>query len=162
MENTSYTSDQALEFVLADVSEFEELDFDSDYEDEILKKNGNKNSGDQFNPDEEDDFPINTLIQDRTNRYDATTKIFQDSGVNNHEKETVPIYQWRKKDIEYLDVLFNEPTLPSDPYDILSLHEYLKLFVTTEMLQTMPFETKRRHLQCFGEGIRILFTAEDL
>ena len=37
MENTSYTLDQALEFVLDD-SEFEELDFDSDYEDEILKK----------------------------------------------------------------------------------------------------------------------------
>ena len=162
MENTSYTLDQALEFVLADVSEFEELDFDSDYEDEILKKNGNKNNGDQFNPDEEDDFPINTLIQERTNRYDATTKISQDSGVNNHEKETVPIYQWRKKDIEYLDFLFKEPTLPSDPHDILSPYEYLKLFVTTEMLQTMSFETKRHHSQCIGEGIRILSTAEEL
>ena len=36
MENISYTLDQALDFVLADDSEFEELD--SDYEYDILKK----------------------------------------------------------------------------------------------------------------------------
>ena len=64
MENESYTLHHVLDFVPADDIEFEELDFDSDYEDKILKKNGNKNNGDQFNPDEEDDIPINTLIQE--------------------------------------------------------------------------------------------------
>ena len=64
MENESYTLHHVLDFVPADDSEFEELDFDSDYEDEISKKNGNKNNGDQFNPDEEDDILINTLIQE--------------------------------------------------------------------------------------------------
>ena len=50
MENISYTLDQALDFVLADDSEFEELD--SDYEYDILKKkNKNKNNGDQSGPD---------------------------------------------------------------------------------------------------------------
>ena len=87
MENESYTLHHVLDFVPADDSEFEELDFDSDYEDGILKKNGNKNNGDQFNPDEEDDILINTLIQEWTNRSDVTTKISQDSGVNNHEKK---------------------------------------------------------------------------
>ena len=47
MENISYTLDQALDFVLADDSAFEELD--SDYEYDVLKKN--KNNGDQSGPD---------------------------------------------------------------------------------------------------------------
>ena len=47
MENISYTLDQALDIVLADDSEFEELD--SDYEYDVLKKN--KNNGDQSGPD---------------------------------------------------------------------------------------------------------------
>ena len=64
MENESYTLHHVLDFVPADDNEFEELDFDSDYEYEISKKNGNKNNGDQFNPDEEDDILINTLIQE--------------------------------------------------------------------------------------------------
>ena len=38
MEDANYTLDQALEFVLADDSEFENLDSDSDYEYDILKK----------------------------------------------------------------------------------------------------------------------------
>ena len=49
MENISYTLDQALDFVLADDSAFEELD--SDYEYDVLKKNKNKNNGDQSGPD---------------------------------------------------------------------------------------------------------------
>ena len=74
----------------------------------------------------------------------------------------MPIYQWRKSDIEYLDVLLKEPTLPSGPHDILSPYEYLKLLATIEMSQTMSFETERRRLQCFGKGMRIFFTAEEL
>ena len=38
MEDTNYTLDQALEFALADGSEFERLDSDSNYEYDILKK----------------------------------------------------------------------------------------------------------------------------
>ena len=42
MENTNYTLDQALDFVLPKDSEFEELNLDSNYEDHILKKNEKK------------------------------------------------------------------------------------------------------------------------
>ena len=38
MEDTNYTLDQALEFVLADDSVFEKLDSDSNLEYDILKK----------------------------------------------------------------------------------------------------------------------------
>ena len=38
MEDTNYTLDQALEFVLADDNEFEKLDSDSNFEYNILKK----------------------------------------------------------------------------------------------------------------------------
>ena len=105
MENTNCSLGQALDFVLPDDSEFEELDSDSDYEDDILKKHESKNSRDQSDPDEEDDIPLNTLIQEPINQSNVTTKISQDPGVNN-DQETVSIYRRRKKDIEYLDVLF--------------------------------------------------------
>lgn len=49
MGNISQSLDQMLDFVLADASEFEELD--SDYEYDILKQNENKNNGDQSDPD---------------------------------------------------------------------------------------------------------------
>ena len=91
MENTNYTLDQALDFVLPDDSEFEELDFDSNYEDGILKKNESKNNRNQSIPDEEDDISLDTLIQDPTNQSDATTtEISQNPGVNN-EQEAVSI-----------------------------------------------------------------------
>ena len=90
MENTNYTLDQALDFVLPDDSEFEELDFDSNYEDGILKKNESKNNRNQSIPDEEDDISLDTLIQDSTNQSDVTNEISQDPGVNN-EQEAVPI-----------------------------------------------------------------------
>ena len=32
----------------------------------------------------------------------------------------------------------------------------------TEILQTMPFETNRHNLQCFGEDMRIPCTAEEI
>ena len=99
MENTNCNLDQALDF------EFEELDSDSDYEDDILKKHESKNNRDQSDSDEEDDIPLNTLIQEPINQSNVTTKISQDPGINN-DQETVPIYRRRKKDIEYLDVLF--------------------------------------------------------
>ena len=91
MENTNYTLDQALDFVLPDDSEFEELNLDSNYEDHILKKNENKNNGSQSIPDEEDDISLDTLIRDPTNQSDATTtEISQNPGVNN-EQEAVSI-----------------------------------------------------------------------
>ena len=99
MENTNCNLDQALDF------EFEELDSDSDYEDDILKKHESKNNRDQSDSDEEDDILLNTLIQEPINQSNVTTKISQDPGINN-DQETVPIYRRRKKDIEYLDVLF--------------------------------------------------------
>ena len=126
MENTNYTLDQALDIVLADYSEFEESGSDSVYEDEILKKNENKNIGDQSDPGEEDDIPLNTLIQEPVNPSNATSEISQDPGVNN-EQETVPIYRWRKKVIKYLDVLFMEPALSPDlhdNYDGMSISSY--------------------------------------
>ena len=67
IENKSYTLDQALDFVLADDSVFEKLDSDPDYEDDILKKNENKNNGDQSDPDEEDEVPLNMQVQEATN-----------------------------------------------------------------------------------------------
>ena len=68
IENKSYTLDQALDFVLADDSVFEKLDSDPDYEDDILKKNENKNNGDQSDPDEEDEVPLNMQVQEATNQ----------------------------------------------------------------------------------------------
>ena len=68
IENKSYTLDQALDFVLADDSVFEKLDSDPDYEDDILKKNENKNNGDQSDPDEEDEIPLNMQVQEATNQ----------------------------------------------------------------------------------------------
>ena len=50
------------------------------------------------------------------------------------EQETLPIYRWRKKDIEYFDVLIKKPVLSSDPYHILSSYEYFKLFVISKIL----------------------------
>ena len=67
IENKSYTLDQALDFVLADDIVFEKLDSDPDYEDDILKKNENKNNGDQSDPDEEDEVPLNMQVQEATN-----------------------------------------------------------------------------------------------
>ena len=128
--------------------------FDSDYEYNILKKSKIKNNGDQSDPDEEDDIPINKLIREPANQSDVTTEISEDLGVNN-EQEKVPIYRWRKKHIEYLHVSFKESALSPDLHDILLPFEYLKLFTTTEMLQTMAFETNRYSLQRFGEGMKI-------
>ena len=68
IENKSYTLDQALDFVLADDSVLEKLDSDPDYEDDILKKNENKNNGDQSDPDEEEEVPLNMQIQEATNQ----------------------------------------------------------------------------------------------
>ena len=68
IESKSYTLDQALDFVLADDSVFEKLDSDPDYEDDILKKNENKNNGDQSDPDEEEEVPLNMQIQEATNQ----------------------------------------------------------------------------------------------
>ena len=68
IENKSYTLDQALDFVLADDSVFEKLDSDPDYEDDILKKNENKNNGDQSDPDEEEEVPLNMQVQEATNQ----------------------------------------------------------------------------------------------
>ena len=116
-----------------------------------MKKSKIKNNGDQSDPDEEDDIPINKLIQEPANQSDVTTEISEDPGVNN-EQEKVPIYRWRKKHIEYLHVSFKESALSPDLHDILLPFEYLKLFTTTEMLQTMAFETNR---YCFGEGMKI-------
>ena len=84
-------------------------------------------------------------------------------GVNN-EQETVSIYRWRKKDIEYLDVSFSEPALAPDLHDMLSLYEYFKLFVTaeTEMLYPMAFETNKSSLQRFCEDMRIPYIGEGL
>ena len=127
----------------------------------ILKNNENKNNRDHSHPDEQDDIPLNILIQEPTNQSDVTTEISQDPGVNN-EPETVPIYRWRKKVIEYFDVSFKEPTLSPDHHDTLSPYEYFRLFVTTEMLQTIAFETNRYSLQRFGEDMRIPGTAEEL
>ena len=68
IESKSYTLDQALDFVLADDSVFEKLDSDPDYEDDILKKNENKNNGDQSDPDEEEEVPLNMQVQEATNQ----------------------------------------------------------------------------------------------
>ena len=119
-----------------------------------MKKSKIKNNGDQSDPDEEDDIPINKLIREPANQSDVTTEISEDLGVNN-EQEKVPIYRWRKKHIEYLHVSFKESALSPDLHDILLPFEYLKLFTTTEMLQTMAFETNRYSLQRFGEGMKI-------
>ena len=54
--------------MLADDSVFEKLDSDPDYEDDILKKNENKNNGDQSDPDEEDEVPLNMQVQEATNQ----------------------------------------------------------------------------------------------
>ena len=62
MENTNCTLDHTLDFLLADDSESEELGSNSVYEDEVLKKNENRNNGNQSNPNEEDDIPLNTPI----------------------------------------------------------------------------------------------------
>lgn len=59
MEKTNCILDQALDFVRPDDSEFEELCSDSDYEDDIFRKNKNKSNGDQSDLDEEDDIPLN-------------------------------------------------------------------------------------------------------
>ena len=59
MEKTNCILDQALDFVRPDDSEFEELCSDSDYEDDIFRKNKNKSNGDQSDLNEEDDIPLN-------------------------------------------------------------------------------------------------------
>lgn len=48
------------------------------------------------------------------------------------------------------------------PSWLLSPYEYFKLFVMTEILQTMPFETSRHNLQRFGEDMRVPCTAEEI
>ena len=55
-----------------------ESNSNSDYEDDILKKNG-----DQSDPDKKYEIPLNTLIQESTNQSHVTTEISQDPGVNN-------------------------------------------------------------------------------
>ena len=59
MEKTHCILYQVLDFVRPDDSEFEELCSDSDYEDDIFRKNKNKSNGDQSDLDEEDDIPLN-------------------------------------------------------------------------------------------------------
>ena len=86
----NHTLDEAWNFALTDGSEFEELGFDSDYEDDILKKNKNKNHRNQSILDEEDDIPLNTLMQEPINQSDVITEISQDPRANN-EQEIVPI-----------------------------------------------------------------------
>ena len=61
-------------------------------------------------------------------------------------------------EIEYLDVSFKEPALSHDRLDILSLYEYFQMFVTTEMLQTMVFQSNRYSLQHFGKIYWLLFS----
>ena len=61
---------------------------------------------------------LNMLIQEPTNSSDVANKISQDPVVN-IEQETVLICWWRKKDIEYLDVLFKQHALSPDPHYIL-------------------------------------------
>ena len=124
-----------------------------------MKKNENKNNGDQSDPDEEDDIPLKTLIP--TNQSDVTTEISQDRTVNN-QQDTAPIYRSRKKYIGYLDVSLKGPALPPDLHDILSLYGYFKLFAMTEIMQKMAFETNRYNLQRFGEDMRIPCTSEEL
>ena len=94
-------------------------------------------------------------MQEPISLSDVTTKISQDPGVNN-ELETVLIYRCRKKDNEYIDVLFKEPALSPDPCDVLWPYQYLKVFVTTEMLQTIY------RFQRLGENMRIPCTAKEL
>ena len=147
--------------MLTDDSKFEELGCDSDYREKILNKSKIKNNGGQSDTDEEDDIPTNKLMQEPVNQSDVTTGISQDPRVNN-EQETVSIYQWRKNDIEYLDVSFKEPALSPDLHDILSPYKNFKLFLTTEMLQTMAFESNRYSLKRFGEDMKIPCTVEEL
>lgn len=64
--------------------------FDSDYEVDILKKNKNKTHRNQSILDEEDDIPLNTLMQEPINQSDVITEISQDPRANN-EQEIVPI-----------------------------------------------------------------------
>ena len=64
--------------------------------------------------------------------------------------------------IECFNVSFKEPALSPDPHDTLSPYEYFRLFVTTEMLQTIAFETNKYSLQRFGEDMRIPSAAEEL
>ena len=51
--------------MLADGIKLEELDSDSDYENDILKNNENKNNGDHSRPDKQDDISLNTRIQEK-------------------------------------------------------------------------------------------------
>ena len=55
-----------------------------------MKKNENKNNGDQSRPDEEYWIQLHTLIQEPKNQSDVTTESSKEPGVNN-EQETVLI-----------------------------------------------------------------------